>query len=110
VDRHLQRLGLFHYFDVIKAKDDVRQIKPEPELFLAALSALQLQPDQALIFEDSLNGVLAAKKAGIRVVAVPNPVTRHLDTSAANLVLHSLTDLPLGDLLSHFSGNETDKK
>lgn len=110
VDGHLQRLGLFHYFDVIKAKEDVRQIKPDPELFLAALAALQLQPDQVLIFEDSLNGVLAAQKAGIRVVAVPNPVTHHLDTSAASLVLRSLADLPLVDLLAHFSGNEADEK
>lgn len=110
VDGHLQRLGLFHYFDVLKCQEDVRQIKPEPELFLAALSALQLQPDEALIFEDSRNGVLAAQRAGIRVVAVPNPVTYHLDTSAASLVLRSLADLSLDDLLAHFSGNAADKK
>lgn len=51
VDGHLRRLGLFHFFDVIKAKEDVRNVKPDPELFLAALDALQLSAGQALILK-----------------------------------------------------------
>ena len=99
VDGHLKRLGLFHYFDVVKCKEDVRNIKPDPELFLATLNALQLQPEEAVIFEDSAHGVLAARLAGIRIVLVPNPVTRHLNIEGETLRLNSLADLPLGDLL-----------
>lgn len=104
VDGHLRRIGLLHYFDVIKCKEDVRQVKPAPDLFLAALGALQLRAEEALIFEDSLNGVLAAQAARIRVVAVPNPVTVQLDIRGENLRLSSLADMPLEDLLAHFSG------
>lgn len=105
VDAHLQRLGLFHYFDVIRCKDDVRQIKPAPDLFLAALNALQLRAEAALVFEDSRNGLLAAQAAGIRVVLVPNPVTVHLDIRGESLRLNSLADMSLDDLLMHFSGD-----
>jgi len=105
VDGHLQRLGLFHYFDIVQCKDDVRQVKPAPDLFLAALGALQLRAEEALVFEDSLNGVLAAQAAGIHVVAVPNPVTVHLDIRGESLRLVSLAEMPLQALLAHFSGN-----
>lgn len=105
VDGHLQRLGLFHYFDVIQCKDDVHQIKPAPDLFLAALGALQLRAEEALVFEDSRNGVLAAQAAGIRVVLVPNSVTVHLDIREESLRLASLADMPLDNLLAHFSGD-----
>ncbi len=105
VDGHLQRLGLLHYFEVIKSKEDVRQIKPAPDLFQAALGALQLQVDEALVFEDSRNGVLAAQAAGIRVVAVPNQVTANLDLRGASLRLNSLAEMSLDDLLAHFSDN-----
>jgi putative hydrolase of the HAD superfamily len=99
VDGHLKRLGLFRYFDVIICKEDVVNIKPHPDLFLAALSALQLETDQAVIFEDSANGVVAARAAGIRVVVIPNPITRHMKFEGETLRLQSLAELPLGDLL-----------
>jgi putative hydrolase of the HAD superfamily len=100
VDGHLKRFGLFRYFNVIKCKEDVVNIKPHPELFLAVLSALQLEADEAVIFEDSANGVLAARRAGIRVVVVPNPITRHMQFEGETLRLQSLADLPLVDLLT----------
>jgi HAD superfamily hydrolase (TIGR01509 family) len=100
VDGHLKRLGLFHYFDVIKCKEDIARIKPAPDLFLAALQALQLQPEEAIIFEDSVNGVLAARRAGIRVVAIPNPITRHMHFEGEALLLGSLAELPLRELLA----------
>jgi len=103
VDGHLKRLGVFRYFDVIKCKDDVVNVKPAPDLFLAALNALRLKPDEAVIFEDSANGVLAARRAGIRVVVVPNPITRHMKFDGETLRLQSLADLPLDELLRKLS-------
>jgi putative hydrolase of the HAD superfamily len=99
VEGHLRRLGLLDNFEVILCREDVRQIKPDPELFLTTLEALKLQADEALVFEDSLNGVLAARRAGMRVVAVPNLITTQTTIEDASLVLASLAELPLEDLL-----------
>jgi len=105
VDGHLTRLGLFPSFDVIKAREDVQRPKPEPDLFFSALSALGVQPDQAVVFEDSPNGVKAAKRAGIFVVAVPNPLTAQLKFDGEDKRLASLADLPLDGLLRQINSN-----
>lgn len=99
VDTHLNRLGLWHYFEIIKCADDVSRTKPHPDLFLAALSALSLRAEETIVLEDSPNGVKAAKAAGIFVVAVPNPLTTRLWIDGADLTLKSLADAPLIDLL-----------
>ena len=101
VDAHAQRLGIFHYFDKVICNDDVGagRTKPNPDLFLLALDQLQVQKNEAIVFEDSPNGVKAANRAGIFVVAVPNPVTSLLATEGANLILRSLSDIPLNRLI-----------
>jgi len=99
VNGHLSRLGLLDYFDHILASDDVQRTKPDPELFLLALERLGLPSEEAIVFEDSPNGVLAANRAGIFAVAVPNMLTRQLPLEHADLRLDSLVDLPLEDLL-----------
>ena len=55
-------------------------------------------PESCLVFEDSPNGVLAAQAAGMRCVAIPNPVTRPLPLPDPDLVLTSAADLPLGEI------------
>jgi HAD superfamily hydrolase (TIGR01509 family) len=99
VDGHLARLGLLHHFDCIRCADDVRRTKPDPELYLAVLAALELRPSEAVVLEDSPNGLLAARRAGIPCVAVPNALTARLSLDHADLRLTSLADLPLEDLL-----------
>jgi HAD superfamily hydrolase (TIGR01509 family) len=102
VDTHAQRLGVFHYFDRVICADDVGigRTKPHPDLYLLALDRLGVRKAEAIVFEDSPNGVRAANVAGIYVVAVPNPVTSLLLIEHANLTLRSLRDLPLPDLLN----------
>jgi HAD superfamily hydrolase (TIGR01509 family) len=101
VDTHLARLELADRFDVIICRDDVPpgRTKPHPDLFLKALDALNVQADEAIVFEDSPNGVNAARAAGIFVVAIPNPVTTLLNIESPDLSLSSLADMPLQDLL-----------
>lgn len=99
VDTHLTRLGLIDYFDSIKCFDDVKQSKPDPELYLAVLDALGVHGYEAIALEDSPNGVIAAQQAGIYCVAVPNPVTRQLPLEHADLCLSSLGDVSLEQLL-----------
>jgi HAD superfamily hydrolase (TIGR01509 family) len=100
VDSHLARLGLLNYFDAIKCREDVAQTKPDPALYLAVLDALGLRGEQAIAIEDSPNGITAAQRAGIFCVAVPNPVTAQLPLAHADFHLHSLTDIPLEQLLA----------
>jgi HAD superfamily hydrolase (TIGR01509 family) len=97
---HLARLGLYGRFNAIKTADDVKRTKPDPELYLAALDALQVQPSEAVVFEDSPNGVKAAKAAGIFCVAIPNGVTSQLKFEGADLRLNSMAELPLREMLT----------
>ena len=102
VDTHARRLGIFDYFDKVICAEDVGagRTKPNPDLFLLALDQLKARKAEAIVFEDSPNGVRAARAAGIFVVAVPNPVTSMLAIENANLTLRSLTELSLHDLLN----------
>jgi HAD superfamily hydrolase (TIGR01509 family) len=100
VTGHLVRLKLIDYFDSIMASDDVGCTKPSPELYLAALADLGLSNLEAVAFEDSPNGILAAKRAGMFCVAVPSEMTRRLDTSLADLHLGSLEEMPLQKILA----------
>ncbi|MCP5550504.1 MAG: HAD-IA family hydrolase [Akkermansiaceae bacterium] len=104
VETHLERIGLRGAFRFTRCIDDVARPKPAPDLFLAAAAGLGVAPAEALVFEDSLNGLLAAREAGIRCVNVPNPVTAHLDFSGAALVLDSLENVGLAEILDAVSG------
>ena len=97
---HVRRLGVEHVWHSITcANGDVGRAKPAPDLYLEALAGLGLSPGEAIAFEDSLHGVQAAKAAGLFCVAVPNPVTASLALDEADLVVESLADLPLDELL-----------
>jgi HAD superfamily hydrolase (TIGR01509 family) len=100
IARHLERLDRVNSWDAIVAADgDVERAKPQPTLYLDALDALGLQPHEAIAFEDSLNGIRAAKSAGILCVAVPNPITETFALDEADLLLGSLEELSLVELL-----------
>ena len=104
VDTHLARLCLFDRFDKVICADDVLpgRTKPNPDLFLLALNQLQVPKEAAVVFEDSPNGIRAAKFAGIFAVAVPNPITSMLAFEGESLRLSSLADLKLADLSAYF--------
>ena len=68
----LNKLNILHYFDVIFDGTNVKNPKPNPEVFLKSSSYFKLCTSRCLVFEDSLSGVQAAKKGGFNVVAVGN--------------------------------------
>ena len=104
IDLHLARLERAIGWDAIVTADhDAERAKPRPTLYLEALDLLGVAPDEAVVFEDSPNGIRAAKAAGIFVVGIPNTVTRELGLDEADLVVESLADLPPDDLLARFS-------
>lgn len=96
----LERLGLLGRFACIRTADDVTRTKPDPALFLSAAAGLGAPPSACLVFEDSPNGILAARAAGCPVVAVPGPLTRHLNLPPADLALPSLAAMPLSAILA----------
>lgn len=100
VHGHLERVGLEQQFECVKCAEDVGKTKPDPELYLSVLRALELAPGDAIALEDSPNGILAAKRAGIFCVAVPNALTSQLEFDQADLVLSSLAELSLEELLA----------
>jgi HAD superfamily hydrolase (TIGR01509 family) len=99
VEGHLERLNLRDGWDCLSCWGEVERAKPHPDLYLAALAALEVQSEEAIAFEDSPNGVRAAREAGIFCVAVPNPLTAQLDLGGADIVLKSLQEVALTELL-----------
>ena len=99
VGSNLRDLGLFDEFDVLKTRDDVVRVKPDPEIYLAALHDLKTDPNHAIAIEDSASGVAAAKSAGLFTVAVPNPVTRFHNLEDADLILDSLASTPFSKVV-----------
>jgi HAD superfamily hydrolase (TIGR01509 family) len=102
---HLERLGLIDLFDCIKTSDDVEHVKPDPALYLAALSTLGVAAHAALALEDSPNGALAAMRAGIYCVVVPNRLTSQFVFDSVEMQLQSMADLPLGELLARVAAH-----
>jgi HAD superfamily hydrolase (TIGR01509 family) len=99
VNGHLERLGLAGRFDAVLTGDK-HAAKPRPDLYLAALAALDVLAPETIAFEDTPHGVTSAKAAGLTCVAVPNAITETLDFGQADVVLPSFTAKPLGELLA----------
>ncbi|XP_026332380.1 pseudouridine-5'-phosphatase-like [Hyposmocoma kahamanoa] len=94
-DKHHQQLfSLFPYKTFGSSEPEVKNGKPSPDIFIVAASKFPQQPtpDQCLVFEDAVNGVKAARAAGMQVVMVPDPRVNKKDTEEATLVLKSLED------------------
>jgi HAD superfamily hydrolase (TIGR01509 family) len=103
VEPQLRRLGLWHYFDCVRTGDQVKRAKPDPELYRSVLHCLGVDPSRAVAFEDSPNGALAAKRAGMFCVVVPNRVTAGLAFGEHDLRLESLMQAELADLVARIS-------
>ena len=95
VEGHLGQAGLLRRFRLLRCKEDVARVKPDPALYRAAVAGLGVSPAEAIAIEDSPNGVAAAVAAGLFCVAVPGPMTRGLDFSAAQLEVETLAETSL---------------
>lgn len=82
-------------FDLILAGDVVTRKKPDPEIYNLALQRLGLRPEDCVVIEDSRNGLLAAKGAGMYCVITTNAYTEDEDFREADLVVSDLGDYPL---------------
>jgi HAD superfamily hydrolase (TIGR01509 family) len=104
IDMHLARLERDVGWDAILTADgNHSRAKPSPVMYLEALELLGVRADEAVVFEDSPNGVRAGKAAGIFTVAIPNSVTRDYGLEEADVVLQSLAELSPDELFARFS-------
>ena len=80
-------------FEAVVSGTQVARGKPAHDVFLAAADRLAMAPDRCLVVEDSRNGLLAAKAAGMRCAVVPCAYTRHQDFREADHRFSALPDL-----------------
>src|SRR4029453_7830146 len=95
IDLALELLGVKHLFKATVSSEEVERGKPQPDVYLEAAPPLGVEPTRAAAMEDSTNGILAARAAGMHVVAIPN---RHFPPgedalAAADVVLASPAEL-----------------
>ena len=90
---HLGDHGLTGRFASISTGDEVVRTKPDPALYRLSCERLGVRADRAVAVEDSVNGVAAARAAGLAAVAVPSGLTVGMDFSHADLVVESCLDL-----------------
>ena len=90
----LAGLGVADLFEVVVAGTDVGRGKPAPDIFLQCARRLGVPASACFVIEDSRNGVLAARAAGMRCAAIPCSATAEHDLSAATCRLPSLLALP----------------
>ena len=100
VEGYLAERGLLEYFGAVVTRDDVHRVKPDPALYLTAVERVGAEPVSAFAIEDSLNGVTAAKRAGLLCIAVPNEMTGDMDFDQADVLLGSLAEMSLEELLN----------
>ena len=95
IDLVLESSGLGRYFTASVSSEEVARGKPAPDVFLEAARRLGVEPTHCAAVEDSENGILAAKAAGMRTIAIPNPhYPPHEDAlAAADVVLASIEEL-----------------
>lgn len=99
IDAALDGLGLTDVFHVVVSSDEVTHGKPAPDVFLEAAQRLEVEPASTLVVEDSLNGIRAAKAAGMGAILVPNVAIPPAPGAGelADRVLDRLADLDLDD-------------
>ena len=85
-------LSIYEKFDIVITSKDTTIHKPQPEPYLIAMERLQLQPNQCIIFEDSIQGIKAGKAAGSYVIALEGSLEKEVLTEA-DLIISSFYDL-----------------
>jgi len=73
IETVLTRLNISSYFEVVQSAEKEQYGKPHPAVFITAANNLGVSPNNCIVIEDSLNGVIAGKAAKMKVVAIPEP-------------------------------------
>lgn len=89
----VQALDIKKYFHTLVTGDYIVNSKPEPDIFIYAANKLQVSPEECFVVEDSHNGVLAAKIAGMKCIGYINKNSGSQDLTAADIIIENFSDL-----------------
>ncbi len=92
IDLFFKKTNLGGYFDLVLTKEDISHNKPDPEIYLKALKKLNIHKEKAVVVEDSKQGILASKRAGIYTLARKDK-RFGIDQSDSDAVIEDLNDL-----------------
>ena len=93
IKRNLKELGVAEYFEYMVTGEDVSSSKPAPDVFLRAAELLDVDPKVCIVIEDTRNGSLAAKAAGMYCFGFANPDYPPQDLSMADKVISDYQDI-----------------
>jgi len=97
----IEKLGIIDYFSSIICGDEVSKGKPDPEMYLKTLSNLKMDKNECIIFEDSIEGVTAAKNAGIKSIGVTSSQSSEiLKSVGAFKTINDYTEISLDNILN----------
>lgn len=99
IDLVLSELKIKNKFDVLTSGQEVKFGKPNPDIFLLTAEKLGLSPSECVVIEDAKNGVIAAKKAGMKCVWLTNQSSSEKNECPADITVRSLKKLQLNDFL-----------
>ncbi len=102
IETVLKKLSIERYFEFYISGENIIKSKPEPDIFLKAAQMLRTEPAQCIVIEDSKNGVIAAKRAGMKCIGYINTNSGNQDLSPATKIIdnfHSLTFETLQNLV-----------
>ncbi|NDI33294.1 HAD-IA family hydrolase [Chengkuizengella sediminis] len=105
VEYFLNKFNIKQYFEIFKTSDDVKNVKPDPALYLEAIKALGISANEAIAIEDSPKGAQAAKGAGLHCVTIPNDITKLLPFENVDLQIMSMADVSLEWVISQINHN-----
>lgn len=91
----LNMFNLDQFFDVKVSGQEVEHSKPAPDIFLRAAQLLNVPPAECLVFEDSRNGVVAAKTAGMKCIGYRNTSSGNQDLSRADNIIESFAEVDI---------------
>lgn len=90
IETSLRSHNLEHFFNTVCTRDHVLHPKPAPDVYTLALRTLCINAEHAIAIEDTHNGLLSAKSAGIRTIVVPNEFSNGQDFSSADFIVENL--------------------
>jgi len=94
IEKTLKEKRIQGYFDFVITADEVEKPKPDPEAFLKCAEAMRCRPEKCVVVEDSIFGVIAARKAGMKCIAIPSGFYSRsdLEMEKPNLIVNSIKE------------------
>ena len=93
-----KKFGINEYFTTLISGEDLPHSKPAPDIYLKTAKMLNIAPSDCVALEDSKNGSIAAKSAGMYCIGFANPNSGNQDLSAANIIVNKITDIDIDKL------------